>query len=224
MHLSRLAGVDAGIHFSLGLQLAQHGEYRMAARQFAAIPPSQRDPAADLNLGMVTPSCGSFRRRAKLTRTQSGWTLRTPILTCKWDWIASADGNHGAAIDWITQAHTKSPQRIDIVYLLAEELIHEGNFERAQDLLLAVREPYPNEPALWEALGDLYSRQHRGQDAVQAYQQCLRLSPQRVSARVSLARADLELRQPEEARKELERALQLDPHIPGQRPTWPHGI
>jgi tetratricopeptide (TPR) repeat protein len=212
VRLSRLARVDAGIHFSLGLLLAQHGEYRMAAEQFAAIPPSQRDTAADLNLGMVYSRQRQFQeaRQAYQDAIRLDPSNPDPYLQMGLD--ASALGNHDAAIDWITQAHTKSPQRIDIVYVLAEELIHVGNLERARDLLLAVRERDPNEPALWEALGDLYSRQHRGQDAQQAYQQCLRLSPQRVRARVLLARADVELHQPEEARKELERALQLEPH------------
>ena len=38
VRLARLPGVDPKVHFSLGLVLAEHGEYQLAAGQFEAIP------------------------------------------------------------------------------------------------------------------------------------------------------------------------------------------
>jgi predicted Zn-dependent protease len=123
----------------------------------------------------------------------------------------SASGRSSEAIGWLDQAHAKATDRVDISYALAEELIHAGNYERARDLLSSAMTHEPNEALLLEALGDLYARQHREQDAVAAYRRTLRLEPPRVSARLSLAGVYLELRQTDDAKAELNEVLRAEP-------------
>jgi len=61
VRLSAMAGSDPKIHFSLGLLLAEHGEYPMAVKEFEAIPAPERDFAVVLNLGMARSRLGQFK-------------------------------------------------------------------------------------------------------------------------------------------------------------------
>ena len=60
LRLARLPGVESKVHFSLGLVLAEHGEYQLAAGQFEAIPADERDVAAEMNLGMAYTRLKNF--------------------------------------------------------------------------------------------------------------------------------------------------------------------
>jgi Flp pilus assembly protein TadD len=212
LQVAEFAGADSRIHFTLGLLLAEHGEYAMAVGQLEAIPPGERDSAADLNLGMAYSRLGRFEeaRQAYQEALRLDPTNPEPYLRLGLD--AAAQANHAAALDWLAEAHHKAPMRADIACALAKELIRAGNFERAQEVLSSAREHSPQDPGVWETLGDLYLRQHRERDAQQAYHECLRLDRRSLSARLSLARINLELGQSAEARKVLEQVLQHDPH------------
>jgi Flp pilus assembly protein TadD len=212
LRIAEVAGADSRIHFTLGLLLAEHGEYAMAVGQFEAIPPGERDAAADLNLGMAYSRLGRFEqaRQAYQNALRLDPTSPEPYLRLGLD--AAAQAKHAAALDWLAEAHNKAPGRADIACALAKELIHAGNFERAQEVLSSARERHPQDPSVWETFGDLYLRQHRESEAQQAYHECLRLNPRSLSARLSLARINLELGQSAEARNELEQVLRHDPH------------
>ena len=208
--LAKIPGLAPAVHFSLGLQLAECGEYELAAQQFAAIPASDRDAAADLNLGMAY----SKLRRFQEARGAYDDALRrdpsNPDAFLRIGLDVAASGNHGAALDWITQAHTKAPDRPDISCALAQELIRVGNFERAHDVLASALADHPREPSLREAQGDLLLQEGRPEAAAEAYLQSLRSEPRRVSARVSLALAYERLLQSDKATSELEQVLRFD--------------
>jgi len=209
--LAKIRGLQPAVRFSLGLQLAAYGEYELAAQQFAAIPASDRDVAADLNLGMAY----SKLRRFQEAREAYDDTLRrdpsNPDAFLHIGLDVAAGGDDGAALDWIMQAHTKAPDRPDISYALAQELIRLGNFERAHDLLASALADHPDEPGLREARGDLLLQEGRPEEAVEAYLQSVGSEPRRVSARVSLALAYERLRQSEKATSELQQVLRVDP-------------
>src|SRR5580704_7990074 len=76
LRLARLPGVESKVHFSLGLVLAEHGEYQLAAGQFEAIPVDERDVAAEMNLGMAYTRLRSFETaRAAYEQAHSVLTL-----------------------------------------------------------------------------------------------------------------------------------------------------
>jgi tetratricopeptide (TPR) repeat protein len=208
--LSSLKASDARIHFSLGLVLAEHGEYRMALEEFQAIPTSERDFATALNLGMA------YSRLGKLAEARQSYeeamrldpSSPEPYLRMGLD----AAGSHtDEAIYWISEAYDRAPQRADVSYALAEQLIRARNYERAEGILSSALQQRGDDGALWEALGDLRSREKRLQDAMGAYSRCLKLSPARVSARLSLADVYRESGQVEQSRRELEKVLQHEP-------------
>lgn len=209
--IASISGFEPAMHFSLGLLLAEHGEYELAAQQFAAIPAPDRDAASDLNLGMAY---SNLRRFQEARAAYENALRRDPSNPDSYYHIgldAAAAGDHGAALDWIAQAHTKGPDRADISGALAVELTRVGNFERASDLLAYALADHPSDPALLEAEGDLLLQEGHPQEAVAAYLQSLKSEPRRVSARVSLALAYERLRQSDHAMSELQQVLSIDP-------------
>ena len=212
--LSRIAGSDPRIHFSLGLVLAEYGEYPLAVKEFEAIPAPDRDFATVLNLGMAHSRLGQFKeaRQAYEEALKLDPSSPEPYLRIGLDFSTSK--NTSEAVSWISRAHEKAPERMDISYALAEELIRARNYERARGLLSSALQSQPNEPMLLEALGDLYSRQNQVQNAINTYLRCLDSDPQRVSARLSLAQRYLEFGRANEAKAEFQKVLQVEPESP----------
>jgi tetratricopeptide (TPR) repeat protein len=212
--LSAIAGSDPKVHFSLGLLLAEHGEYAMAVEEFEAIPVAEQDFAVALNLGMARSRLGQFKKARQDYEEALRLDPSSPEPCFRIGLDASASRNTSEAIYWISRAQDKATGRPDISYALAEELIRARNYERAHDLLSSALGSQPNDPMLLEALGDLCSRQNQVLDAIDAYLRCLNSDPQRVSARLSLARRYLDGGRAREAKTEFEKILQVQPDNP----------
>jgi len=212
--LSRSAGSDPRIHFSLGLVLAEYGEYPMAVKEFEAIPAPDRDFAAVLNLGMAHSRLGQFKEARQRYEEALKLDPSSPEPYLRIGLDSSASKKTNEAVSWISRAHEMAPERTDISYALAEEVIRSRNYERARGLLSSVLQSQPNEPMLLEALGDLYSRQNQVQDAINTYLRCLDSDPQRVSARLSLAQRYLESGRADEAKAEFQKVMQVEPENP----------
>lgn len=211
LRLARLPGVDRKVHFSLGLVLAEHGEYQLAAGQFEAIPADERDVAAEMNLGMAYTRLKNFEAARAAYERAIRLDPRNPEPYYRIGIDESALGNHQAAVDWMTEAHNQVPNRPDISFGLAEELIHSRNYEQAHDVLTLAIAAHPNDPSLREALADLFAAQDRWDDAVKAYRECLQLNRGSVSARLALARVYGEMGQTESAKAALAEVLKLNP-------------
>jgi Flp pilus assembly protein TadD len=198
----------------LGLLLAENGQYEMAAEEFNAVPASDRDFAAYMNLGMVYSKLRKFEeaRNAYQSALQLDPSNPEPYLHIGLG--SAAMGQQAQAVNWIGQAHAMAPQREDITYAFAEALIQNASYDRADGILSQALQAHPHSPALLEAQGDLYLQQDQNEQAKQDYLKCLEISPRVAGARVSLAKAYLGLHQPQKAWKELEKVLQTQPHNP----------
>jgi Flp pilus assembly protein TadD len=208
--LSALAASDARIHFSLGLLLAEHGEYSMAVSEFKVIPVPERDFAAALNLGMAYSKLADLRaaRQSYEEAARLDPSSPEPALRIGLD---VAQSNSNDAVYWIARAHEKAPGRADISCALAEQLMRLANYDRAEDILAPALRQHEDDPAPWEATGDLRLRQNRLQDAVQAYLRSLQLDSRRIGARLSLAEAYRLSGRVPQSTEELKKVLQLDP-------------
>src|SRR6201987_3925673 len=211
LRLARLPGVASKVHFSLGLVLAEHGEYQLAAGQFEAIPADERDTAAEMNLGMAYTRLKNFEAARAAYERAIRMDPRNPEAYYHIGIDESALGHHQAVVDWMTEAHNQAPNRPDISFALVEELIHRRNYEQAHSVLTLAIAAHPNDPSLREALGDLFAAQDQKQDAVKTYQECLQLDRGSVSARLALARVYEEMGQTENARSALAEVLKLSP-------------
>jgi len=179
--------------------------------QFEAVPSSQRDASADLDMGMALSKLGRYddARQAYMDAIRQDPSNPDPYLHIGIDRLAAGDSL--SAVDWLVQAHNKSPQRADISHALAEGLIATKNFEGAQHLLTGALQAQPDEPALLEALGDLSLRQDRPAEAAKSYLRSLKSNPRGVSARLSLAKCYIALKENGRAEEELGRVLAIDP-------------
>jgi FimV-like protein len=211
VRLARLPGVNPKVHFSLGLVLAEHGEYQLAAGQFEAIPADERDVAAEMNLGMAYTRLKNFETARAAYERAIRLDPRNPEPYYRIGIDESALGNHPAAVDWMTEAHNQAPNRPDLSFALVEELIHNRNYEQAHSVLRLAIAAHPHDPPLREALGDLFAAQGQKQDAVKTYQECLQLNPRSASARLALAHVYEELGQTENARAALAEVLKVNP-------------
>ena len=209
-HLASFPELEPAIRFSLGLQLAEHGDYELAAPQFAAIPPADRDVAADLNLGMAYSKLGRFAEARAAYDAALRLDPSNPEAFLHIGLDVAQTGDENAALDWMTQASGKAPGRVDIECALVQQLIRVGNFERAQDLLAQALASHKNDPDLSETQGDLLLREGHPDQAAEVYRELLVAQPRRASARISLAKAYQQLQQNDRARHELETALRAD--------------
>jgi Flp pilus assembly protein TadD len=209
--LASIPNLEPAIHFSLGLVCAEHGEYEMAAQQFSSIPEADRDAAADINLGMAYSELKRFPEARAAYDEALRRDSSSPDAYLHIGLDAAASGNDDAAVDWMTQAYGKGPDRPDILEALLRELVRVGNLERAQALLDSAMAAHSGEPSLGEIHGDLLRREGHFEEAAEAYRQVLASQPNRVSARMSLASAYEQLHQGDKATSELERAVEIDP-------------
>jgi Flp pilus assembly protein TadD len=211
LRLSAIAGSDAKIRFSLGLLLAQNGQFRMAVNEFSAVPPSQRDFATYMNIGMV------YSKLQRLTEARNAYenalelnpSSPDPYLQIGIDYATS--GEDSRAVNWISEAYAKAPDRKAIAYAFAEELIQNGNYSWAQIVLSRSMKLHRNATDLVKAQGDLDLAQQQVKQAERAYLRCLRIDPKRIDALLSLAVAYLQLSNEEDARQQLEKVLQIQP-------------
>jgi FimV-like protein len=211
LRLARIPGVEPNVHFSLGLVLAEHGEYPLAAGQFEAIPADERDVAAEMNLGMAYSRLKNFEAARAAYEDAIRMDPKNPEPYYHVGIAESTLGKHDAAVDWMTEAHNLAPSRPDISLALVEELIHSRNYEQARSLLTVEMAAHPNDPSLREALADLFTAQGQRNEAVKTYQECLQLNHGSVSARLALARVYEEMGQTESARAALTEVLELSP-------------
>jgi Flp pilus assembly protein TadD len=210
--LARIPNLEPAIHFSLGLVLAEHREYEMAAQQFSSIPEPERDAAADVNLGMAY----SELRRFQEARAAYDEALRrdssNPDAYLHIGLDAATAGDDDAAVDWMTQAYGKAPDRPDVSEALLHQLIRVGNFERAQEVLDSAMAAHSSDLDLRELQGDLERREGHAEEAAETYSRILALQPRRVNTRIALASVYEQLHQSDKAASELENAVRLDPH------------
>jgi len=208
---SRLAGSNPRVHYSLAVILAQAGAYAQALDAFQIIPASELDAAAHLNLGMTLSKMQRYEeaRKAYMDAIHLDPSNADAYLHIGVD--AAATGDMAAAVDWLTQAHEKAPERTEISAVLAEALITTRNFEGAQSLLGEALRTKPDDPALQSALGELDMNQNNFSQAAEAYARVLRSAPEDIHAQLMLAECHLGLNQNAQAQGELAAILTADP-------------
>lgn len=88
-----------------------------------------------------------------------------------------------------------------------------GQLKHSDALELAQRAAQlaPENPAVLDTLGMLLVEQGMGAQGIEHLKKAVKLAPREVGLRINLARAHIALSQPQDARKELEAALQLAP-------------
>jgi tetratricopeptide (TPR) repeat protein len=119
--------------------------------------------------------------------------------------------NWDAAIRIVDREAARVPQDMDVRAWRARLLTWSGRIAEAEKEYLEILKVSRNDPDNWMGLSSVYSREGRVDDALRALDRAVELDPQRAdlhSARARVLRAQGEKT---EARKEFQKALNLDP-------------
>lgn len=106
------------------------------------------------------------------------------------------------------------PSTADQQLLRAVKLINEKSYPEAERLLRALAEANSGDGRTWTQLGHVYFRTRRFERASEAYWRAQQLDPNNPNANYNFGAALAEWRQVAEARRHLERAIELKPDFP----------
>jgi len=133
----------------------------------------------------------------------SAWQEEVRRCAAAQDWTA--------AMSIVDREIARAPRDMDIRAWRARVLLWSGKVAEAEheyhDILTAV----PTDPDNWMALANVYSRESRTQDALQALNRAVELDPKRADLHAARGRALRVADNRSEAKLEFHRALELDP-------------
>jgi tetratricopeptide (TPR) repeat protein len=116
------------------------------------------------------------------------------------------------AVDYLAQATTLDPARIDFATLHAKALSASGLADQAlhaTDRALALA---ATDPAALDTLGVIYAQNHAHEQAIAVFRRAVGLSPRHARYRYNLANSLLAMGDAHAAERELEACIALDPH------------
>jgi tetratricopeptide (TPR) repeat protein len=148
-----------------------------------------------------------------------------------WVWIlCSVASSQQAALDWREEVRkcaetqdwttalrivdgeiARAPSDMDVRAWRARVLAWSGSLVEAEQEYKQILAIAPNDPDHWVGMANVYSRQGRGEDAIQAIDRAVELDPQRADLHAARARALRALHRNLEAKLEFRRSLDLNP-------------
>jgi tetratricopeptide (TPR) repeat protein len=197
--------------FSLGTMFGQHRMYERAVECFRQVPTQVADDALYFNLGLSYSHLKRFdqARECYFQAIDKGSEHADAYLHVGLDYVVSGDPRMG--IPWLWRAHRLAPDRPDISYALAEQLVSLGYFSTAKEVLADAIGSHPRDALLDVADGDMKRANGEAAAAVESYEKALAEKPGLTAGLVGLARANIDQGKDSEARDFLKTALSGDP-------------
>lgn len=209
--LSRDFPKDTRVHYSLGVLLAPHHQYRQAAVEFEiadALQPSNADILNDLGrayfLSGQLPKAQETLNHALLLRPESADTLY---------WLAqTAAGMHKEidALDLLVRARKLAPNNADILFAMAQLSMKQSFFEDAIEVLTQGLKIDPHRADFYAALGESYFTIGKVDKALEEFTTLVSLDPSPRSY-VFMGLCYRHLGQYAEAKRYLKQSLSADP-------------
>jgi tetratricopeptide (TPR) repeat protein len=132
-----------------------------------------------------------------------GWQDQVRKCTDEQDWTA--------AMQIIDHEISRAPQDTEIRFWRARVLLWSGRFEDAEHEYLAILSAAPTDPDYWMGLANVYSRENRTEEEMEALDRALALDPRRADIHLARGRALRATHNSADARLEFRKALDLDP-------------
>ncbi len=124
---------------------------------------------------------------------------------------ALTHGDAGRSAQLCNEALRHDPTDGRVRVLLATALIHQGQFESAQRILVDVLRHFPDIPKANRELGHALLGQGKGKEAIEAFRRVTELTPEKAAAHLDLSIALTKIGHEDRAQRSLERSFQLDP-------------
>ncbi len=216
--------------FSLGTLFAQHGLYAKAVEYLRQIPPEKADDAVYFNLGLACSHLQNFEeaRRYYFLAIDKHPDHVEAYFRVGLDY--SAEGEGRKAVPWLFRARDLAPNRPDISYALAEQLLQLKYFDSAGKVVDRAFETSSGNPLLTVASGDIEQQRGHSAAALNSYKKALAQQPKLIAALVGFAHVSISQGKDEEAQKYLREALSIEPDNPsangelgsleGKREDW----
>jgi tetratricopeptide (TPR) repeat protein len=203
---------DARLHFSLGVLLASHGQYKPAELELEKADALQPATFEILySLGQVYLRSGEFPN-AELPLTQA-LKLKpdSPDTLYLLAQVYTNESRPLDALDLLVRARKIAPENTDILFLMAQISISQKYFEDAIPLLEKGLQIAPQRSDLREALGESYFMSGNLDKAIAQLKNSTEIKP---SARTNafLGLSYEHLGRFDEAKQAFRNALKLDPH------------
>lgn len=203
--------MPSALLFSLGTLLAQHGMYEQARDYLERIPVADADEAVEFNLGLVYSHLRRFdvARKHYFDAIDKHPNYVEAYFHTGLDY--AANGEPRRAIPWLFRAHESSPERADVSYALAEQLIGLEYFQTAEQVVTAALEKSPTDALLLSAEGDVKQAKGDATRSMQAYEKILAVHPGFAPAMIGVARASASQGNGQRALKTLRAVLSREP-------------
>jgi tetratricopeptide (TPR) repeat protein len=200
-----------GLLFSLGTLFAQHRMYERAVECFRQVLTPAADEALYFNLGLSYSHLKKFdqARESYFQAIDKHAEHADAYLHVGLDYVVSGDPRMG--IPWLWRAYKLAPERPDISYALAGQLVTLGYFSTAKEVLADAIGSHPRDALLDVADGDLKRANGDTEEAVKSYEKALAEKPGLTAGLVGLARANIDQGKDSEAQNLLKTALSGDP-------------
>ena len=202
---------------ALGVFLMSNGRSAEAEPFFKAIADSSKAPSAALALADYY---------LVLRRYDEAKAVLTPLMASNESLGAAgirlaavevAHKNHAGAAAQIRKVRETVPKYQPAHVMEARLLLLEGKRDEAMAVASAVLTEAPSSPSAAEAhhlIGRIHAEQDRPEEAVRAYEQALRLSPQSLQSQLALAQQHLKLQNPDKVEIYARLALNRAPNHP----------
>jgi Flp pilus assembly protein TadD len=210
--LSRVAGDDPKLHFSLGLLFAEHDKPAEAIQQFLLIPTTDRDYETYQNLGLAYVKVGNPDEARAAFEAATRLEPQKPEAYIELSRIYVASHQPDQAVYLLSQANQRAPERTEVTFALAELLTQIKRFDQAENLLTDAIKKHAANAMLWQARGDLFKNQQQDEPAIAAYRKSLQIDPKEIGPRVGLAQIYQRTGKPEQAKTEYQTVLRAAPH------------
>lgn len=117
------------------------------------------------------------------------------------------------SLSWFSGALERKPDYDFVVLNMAISYIEMNDLTKAEEILVEFVDTFPADSILYLTLGDINMKQEDYGEAIQYFQECLRVNPTSASAHNNLARVYIIQDKVEEAFSHASKAKELNPHL-----------
>jgi putative PEP-CTERM system TPR-repeat lipoprotein len=127
--------------------------------------------------------------------------------------LARLDKDEKNYLDWLEKAAVANPKALQPRMLLSNYWLSKGNTAKATVAAREALSAQPNNPAALDLLGNAQFAGNDLENALGTYRKLADLAPNQAEPRLKLAKVQIALKQPAEARNTLQAAIKLKPDL-----------
>src|SRR6266851_4450891 len=205
---------------ALGLFYLSSGRGPEAEPFFQTLARTLKTDAASMTLADYYLAIKSFDKARKIFTELSTHDESSAVATTRLAVIDAAEGHRAEALDRVRGILEKHPKDSEALLLKARLLLVDGKREEALAAAKATVAIEPNAPAAGVAhfiAGQIYAATDHTKDAIEAYEQVLKIQPRPLAANVALARIHLAAGSIDKSLTYTQQALAIDSANPDAR-------